>query len=396
MKRNPNRVARLQRAAAEDSAAGRRLAPPAPVRGWLQALRDGNRIFLAALGLSALAALYWGLIASDRYVSEAHIIIQQTDPEAGDSGGLSRIVGMAGGGSDQLLLRDHLLSMDMLAVLEKQLGLREHFSNWRRDPLSRIWFSSMPMEKFRGYFDSRVSVDFDEYSGVLILRAQAFDPQTAQAIARLMVEEGERHMNSMAHALAQAQVEFLQRQVVDLNERAIAARQKLIEFQNQNGLASPAAAAQSVEQIISRLEAQQADLQTRRSALLGYLVAGSPAVREVDLQIAAVRRQIEAERKRLASTEGATLNRTIEAYQRLEQEASFAQDLYKSALSALEHGRIEATRVLKKVSVLQSPNLPEHALEPRRLYNTVVFLLASLLVAGVLNLIVVIIRDHRD
>jgi capsular polysaccharide transport system permease protein len=86
----------------------------------------------------------------------------------------------------------------------------------------------------------------------------------------------------------------------------------------------------------------------------------------------------------------------VEQYQTLEMQAQFAQDLYKSAITALEHGRVEATRTLKKVSVLQSPNLPEYALEPRRLYNSIVYLIVSLLIAGLVNLVIIIIRDHRD
>jgi capsular polysaccharide transport system permease protein len=46
--------------------------------------------------------------------------------------------------------------------------------------------------------------------------------------------------------------------------------------------------------------------------------------------------------------------------------------------------------------VLQSPSLPEASIEPRRLYNIIVFTLVALLVAGVLYLIGAIIRDHRD
>jgi capsular polysaccharide transport system permease protein len=369
----------------------------AGIRDFFHPARLQRAILLSALGLSLLAALYWGLIASDRYVSEAHVIIQRTDLAGSGATDFSSLLGgTPAGHSDQLLLRDHLLSLDMLNVLESRLKLREHFSSWRRDPLSRIWFSRMPMERFKEYFLSRVSVEYDEYTGVLVLRAQAFDPATAHAIAAAMVEEGERHMNGMAHALAREQVAFIERQATELGERSNAARRKLLEFQNANGLTSPAGTAQTLESIIGRLESQLTELQTRRSALLGYLVPGSPSVREIDLQIAATREQIGKEQKRLASPEGNTLNRTVEEYQRLELEAQFAQDLYRSALAALEQGRIEATRTLKKVSVLQSPSVPEYPLEPRRLYNAFVFLLFALLFAAVLNLVVVIIRDHRD
>lgn len=77
-------------------------------------------------------------------------------------------------------------------------------------------------------------------------------------------------------------------------------------------------------------------------------------------------------------------------------EAAFAQDVYKTALVALEKGRIEATRTIKKVSVLQSPTQPEYALEPRRFYNTLVFILVAMLLAGVAHLLAAIVRDHKD
>jgi hypothetical protein len=66
----------------------------------------------------------------------------------------------------------------------------------------------------------------------------------------------------------------------------------------------------------------------------------------------------------LTSAKGQSLNKTVEEYQRLELEAQFQQDAYKSALVALEKGRVEATRTLKKVLVLQSPSMPEYPLRP--------------------------------
>jgi capsular polysaccharide transport system permease protein len=337
------------------------------------------------------------LIASDRYVSEAHVIIQRTEISGAEASGLSGMLGMASGTfADQLLLRDHLLSVDMLRTLDARLDLRDHFSDWRRDPLSRMWFRDSSIESLEDHFEDRVSVDFDEYTGVLLIRAQAYDPETAQAITTLMVEQGERHMNAIARELAREQVGFLERRVEDLSERLAKARAEVLAFQNTNSLASPQGVAGAVESNISRLEGSLADLQTRRSAMLGYLMPSSPSVKEIDFQIAATRKQIERERRRLAAPEGNTLNTTLEQFQQLEKRAQFAEDIYKSALVALEQGQVEATRTLRQVSVLQSPSLPEASREPRRLYNTFVFLLVSLLLAGISNLIAVIIRDHRD
>jgi capsular polysaccharide transport system permease protein len=130
--------------------------------------------------------------------------------------------------------------------------------------------------------------------------------------------------------------------------------------------------------------------------MLGYLMPASTNIVDIALQISAVEKQISQEKGRLASPTGKTLNRTVEEFQRLQMNAEFEQDVYKTTLTALEKGRVEATRTLKKVSVLQYPNQPQYPLEPRRIYNTLVFILFALMVAGIMHLLAAIIRDHKD
>lgn len=356
-------------------------------------------IMEVALMASVLGAGYWFLWASDRFVSEAHVIIQRTELSGGATFDLSSL--LSGGSSsgnkpDQMLLRDHLMSVDMLKTLDAKLKLREHYSDRSHDILSRLWQRDAPMETFHAHYLSRTSVEFDEYSGVLVIKAQAYDRPTAQAITASLVGEGERFMNSLAHNLAQSQVAFLERQVNQLADRATQARQALLSYQNRKGMASPQATAETISAIVARLQAQRAELETQRSALQSYLVPGHPNIVQLNQQIASVDRQLALEQGKLAAPGGNTLNRTVEEYQRLEMQAGFAQDMYKTALTALEQGRIEATRTLKQMSVVQSPSKPERSMEPRRAYNSLVFLLVALLLAGVAQLLISIMRDHKD
>ncbi|WP_051303628.1 chain-length determining protein [Comamonas composti] len=352
-----------------------------------------------ALAVSLLAALYWGLIASDRYVSEARVLIQSTDMGAGqalDLGNLLAGTGNASARGDQLLLRERLLSVDMMQRLDQQLQLREHYSSDEHDILSRLFWHESSQEFFHRYYLKRVSVDYDEYAGTLIVQAQAFAPEMAHRITQALVQEGEQFMNLMGHQLAQEQVEFLEQQVKERSQQAQEARQRLLAYQNKKGLLSPQATAENLAAIVNKLEAQLTDLAARKAALLGYLAPSAPGVVEIDLQIKAVEKQIQTEQQRLTSPRGQTLNRAVEEFQRLEMEAAFAQDTYKSALLALEKGRINATRKLKKVSVLQSPTEPEYPLRPRRLYNIATWALAALLLAGIAQLLMAIVRDHKD
>jgi capsular polysaccharide transport system permease protein len=368
------------------------------IRGWLMPTLERQRSFRVVVIAALLAVFYWGIIASDRFVSEAHIIIQRTDMSGGAALDLGSLISGSSGTNraDQLLLRDYLLSVDILNKLDTKLGLRSHYSAWGHDPISGMWFKDTSQEQFHQYFLSRVSVEFDDYAGVLVIKAQAYDAQTAQAIANMLVEEGERAMNELAHRMAQDQVEFVEKQVAESARKLHEARSAVLDYQNRKGMVSPQSTADTLTAVINRLESQHTDLQARRSSLLGYLSSKAPSIVELDMQIDAIEKQIVKEQARLAAPGGKTLNKAVEEYQLLEMTAMFAEDVYKTSLIALEQSRMEATRMLKKVSVLQSPTLPQYPMEPRRIYNITVFILVILLLTGIVHLLAAIIRDHKD
>lgn len=358
-----------------------------------------NGILGLALLSTVLATVYWTLIASDRYVSEAHIMIQRTElPGVGatDLGGLLSGITNTGNRTDQLVLRDHLLSIDMLKKLDARLHLRAHYSDWHRDPLSRLWFRDEPIEKFHDYFLTRLRIDLDDYTGGLVVDAQAYDPKTAQAIVNTMVQEGEAFMNENDHRLVAAQVRFLEGEVERTHERNERARQAVLAFQNKAGLISPEDSVRQIAGIVAQLQSRRATLQTQLATLQSYLVPNHPDVVSLRQQIQAVEAQMANEQARITSPSGPSLNRTAERFQRLQQEASFSQALYQTTLAALEKGRIDAMRTVKKVSLLQSPTLPEYAAQPKRLYNSLVFGVLAFLLAGVTLLLIAIVRDHID
>jgi capsular polysaccharide transport system permease protein len=372
--------------------------PPTQKSGKLLSVIAKHRTLIVVFILSVFASIYWGKIASDRYVSEAHIIIQSTDIASGESVDFTSLLsGMGGGGkSDQMLLRDRLLSVDMLKILDAKLDLRGHYSDKSHDLLSRMWAKDVPQEWFYDYYRSRVSVEFDDFAGLLIVRAEGFDPKMAHAIVAMLVEEGGRTMNEMAQDLAREQMAFVGKQVSKLAKQFQRSRLAVIAYQNQKGLVSPQDSAKSLANTIEQLRAQRVSLQAQRNVLLGYLSPQAPGVVELDLQLAALEEQIEKEEAHLTAPKGNTLNSVVEEFERLQLAAGFAEDVYKTALIVLEKSRMEATRTIKKVSILQEATLPEYPVEPRRIYNIIVFILLTLLLSGIMHLLAAIVRDHKD
>lgn len=350
--------------------------------------------WVLALVAIFMAVIYWNLIATDRYVSEAVIVMESPDISPSNLNFSSLLSGTSGS-ADLLLLREHLLSVDMLVKLDQQLDLRQHFSQSTIDWLSRMPADSS-IEGFHRYFLNRVDVKFDDYAAVLRIRVQAFSPETAQRIAELMIQLGESHMNEMGRRLAAEQLDFIENQAEVLNERLLAVREELLDFQNEHGLVSPSGTVESIFAVVAQLEGQLASLQAQRKALSNFQSATSSQMIQLNHQINALKQQIELEKNKMAASSGDALNRLSADYETLQLKAGFALELYSNALLVLENTRVEVARKLKQVSVLQYPSTPEYSVEPRRLRQTIVFTIFVVFIAGILHLLRTVIRDHHD
>ncbi|WP_416137646.1 chain-length determining protein [Halomonas sp. HK25] len=337
---------------------------------------------------------YWFVWAEDRYLSRATVVLESPQIAQPDISFSSILTGAAGD-KDLLLLREHLLSVDMLKRLQEELGFRRHYSE-HGDIFARLHDAAAPIEDLHQYYLRRVDVEMDEYAGVLNIEVQAYTAEFAHQMVQLLLEAGERHMNDMGQRLAEEQVAFLEQQLMRLEGRLDEARAELLVFQNREGLVSPTSTVESINQVVATLEGELARMQAQRQALSSYQSVQSSDMRRVQAEIEALREQIEKQRDRLAQATGESLNRISSEYQTLELKAQFAQETYSSALAALENTRLEAARKLKQVSVLQSPLFPEYPTRPDRLYNATLFAIVVIFLAFIASMLVLIIRDHRD
>jgi capsular polysaccharide transport system permease protein len=359
-----------------------------------------RRLVQLTFVIGLLTTIYWIFFASDRYVSEANVIIRKTDSADMPSLDISSLVSGSGvstvSRADQLLLRDYLLSVDMLKKLDAQLDLRKHFSDSSHDAVSRMWFKNASIEWFYRYYLSMVDIEYDEYAGVLRITVQAYDPKIAHAMADMLVKDGEQYMNLLGHQMAEAQISFLTSQVEEAQDRFQKASHELLAYQNKEGMISPTDTAQSIGAIVANLETQRVQLQTQLASLPKSLDPNHPNIVLLKQSLAAVDRQIAEQNAKLARPSGRTLNASVEEFQRLQMQQSLSEDLYKSALLGLQKGRADSLRLLEKVSVLQSPTMPEYSTQPRRLYNVILTLLITFMLAGMLKLIESIVLDHVE
>ena len=93
---------------------------------------------------------------------------------------------------------------------------------------------------------------------------------------------------------------------------------------------------------------------------------------------------------------GASLTSKSAAFERFSLDRTFAEKQLATAMTSLETARSEAQRKQLYLERLVQPNLPDKAIEPRRVRSILMVLALGLILWGVVSLLVASIREHAD
>jgi len=357
-----------------------------------------RRLKVALIALPMLLGIiYYTLIASDRFTSESIVAVKSAVVTPGVGGAIS--LGSGTGllsWEDTLYLLDYVHSGSLARQLNERLKLREHFEQPRADLFYRLWPGSS-VEWFVHYYRSRVELEFSDVNGLLTIRTQGFDAETAEKLNRAILDSSERFVNDFSHRVAAEQMKFSQGEVESASIRMQAARAKLVAFQTANKILDPVAQSAAASALTAELQATIARLEADLKNKLAFMQPDAPQVVTLRDQITANKAQLEAEKARTTNAVGGDRLGTLNTeYQNLLLNAAFAEDAYKSANAALEAARIEAARKLKSLVIVEPPTRAETAEYPRRIYNLLTLLVLCAILYSVVRLIVATIQEHQD
>lgn len=346
-----------------------------------------------------LAIIYYGLFAADRYVSTAQIVVRQVGGnEAPQVPGLAVMLNGFNPTSreETLYLRQFLTSQDMLNVLQKKLNWKEHYEGRWRDPFFLLWPNASQEDEL-DYYRRMVTAYFDEQTGLLSIEVQAFEPKFAESVLEVILAESERFVNEISHRMAREQMAFAQSELAKARKIYEERREELLAFQSNNSLLDAEAAAKARAGVIAELEASLTKERTTLKSLLSTLNPNTPQVKQQRNRIQAIEHQLAVETKRLVSHAGdEQLNVVASKYRNLVIDASIAEEAYKFSVSSVESARIEASKKLRSLVTVVSPNFPDKAIYPERIYNLITILIALLLLYGISRFVIATIEDHRD
>ncbi len=362
-------------------------------RSWKKSHRLGG--FQWVMACFAIAVIYFGFIASDRYVSRADIVVKQSDQIKMLPDALS-MLGLGGSNhEDVLLIQDYLKSADLLDKLDKELDLKAHYQSHKVDFFSRLP-NDVSREQFLKYYREHLSLHLDDLSGVLTIELQAFDPAYGQQVVTQMLKESEGFINRLGHQVALEQLSFVEKEVDRSYQRLQREKAKVLEFQNTHHLISPESTSTARMGVVSQIEAQLAQQQAQLKQLQSYMKESAPSVISVQARVDALTEQLAQEKAKLTGVDKDAMNEVTASYMDVETQATLAADLYKTGLISLEQARIEAYRKLKHLLVISKPTLAEEAEYPRRLYNLVTIAVLLCLLYGLIVMGLATLREHQD
>ncbi len=362
---------------------------------WWRKLPVG---FLLVVVLPTLiAAVYYLLIASPRYVSEARFVVRS--PERMQPAGLGMMlqgVGLGGGHTDAFAVHEYITSRDGLKDLQRRFDVGAIIGRQGVDVFSkypRPWERRTEEGLYKG-FQKFITVGFDSSTGISTLRVEAFTAQDAQAMSNALLAGGEALVNRLNERSARDGIVEAVRAEAEARARLADVQQRLTAFRNREGFIDPRLQATESSQLIGGMLATLAQLRAEREQIQ-VAAPQSPQLSVLDGRIAAYERQVSAERAKLAGGSN-SLAPSLGAYQDLVLEQELADRQVGMAAAALVSARQEARRQNLYLERIVNPSLPDKSTEPRRWLALLTVLTSALLVYGVGWLVWAGVREHRQ
>jgi capsular polysaccharide transport system permease protein len=361
-------------------------------------LGHAKPLFLATVVVPTLAAtIYFGLLASDVYLSQSQYVVRSPDkPATSGLGILLKSVGFSNAGDEIFITQDFVKSRDALRSLNQDRAVEKAFGNPAISVFDRFnpfgWSGSF--EDLYSYYGKKIAIEHDSTSSITTLTVKAFTAEDARRMNRQLLDLSEALVNRLNNRGEFDLLGFAQREAHEAEVEARRASQALAAFRNRQGIIDPERQATVQLQLVSKLQDELigARLQLQQ---LQSLAPENPQIPLLRTRIAGLTRQVDSEVDRVAGGRG-SLSANAVQYQRLALDREYADRRLTAALASLQEARNEARRKQAYVERIVDPNLPDEAQQPRRLRGIFATFVLGLVAYSILTMLLAGIREHRD
>lgn len=363
---------------------------------WFNTQSIYIRSFLALIVLPTfVAGGYYGLFVSDIFVSEARFAVRTGSPSISTDLFNTIVSGSGSASEDAIIVRDYILSHDLMTDLDRRLGIRAHYSSADIDLFSRFDVDETN-EEFLNFFRKKIEIRIDAQTNITTLRVKAFDAAKAQEIANAIIELSEALVNRISERIVDDSLVFARTEVDESETRIKAANKAITDFRSTMNSINPGEETSAVLRIVTELEGRLAESRAELIQAENFMSADSPQVLNIRNKVNALALQITNERQRLTSGKDSVIDYTslIDTYEPLALEKELARQFYASALASLEVARAEAQLKQRYLLLFVRPQIPDKAIEPERVRSTLIIFAALCIIYAISGLVWAAIKDH--
>lgn len=377
-------------------------AAPGRLKRFFSGPGSTNRwlFILAVVVPTVLATLYYGLIASNVYISESRFVVRSPQKQNSGTllGSLLDGTGFNRAQDDSYAVHDFISSRDALQRINEQIDLRKAFSGAGKvDRFSRFpgLDGDDSFEALHEYYQKkRISISHDAATSITVLRVSAFTAQEAQRINELLLGMSEQLVNRLNDRGREDMVRYA-RSVVEENERkAREASQALSNYRSSKAVFDPERQSTIQLQAISKLQDELIATKTQLAQVVTY-TPDNPQVPMLRTRIATLQKEIDNETAKVAGGATSLTNKAAD-FERLALDRTFADRQLASALTSLEQARNDAQRKLLYLERIVKPMVPDEAVEPKRLRSVFATFFIGLIAWGILVILLAGVREHHD
>lgn len=342
-----------------------------------------------------LTTIYNLIIASPVYISESKVIIKAVGDTATTSfGAFLKSFGISDAStSSSSIVVGFSKSRDVMDILNKQFSLKSYFSN-KGDFLSK--FNPIGIdnsdEKFYLYFTKMVVNSWvDNTSNIVTIQTRAFDSHMAYNINQEILLQAENFINLLNKRASLTAMRYYEDQINNSRKKIDDASKRLVSFFKQTGVVSSEAQVLSNVQMITELQKQLTEKKIEYSRIKS-LAPENPVLETLQNEIKRIESEINKNFSVLSSHVGkhsVTLELAKTELQTLQAELNAHIQAYIQAQNQafMKHLFIEK---------VQSPTLPDKAMEPKEAKNIFTVFAVGFILWGIVSLLIAGVKEHKS
>ena len=372
------------------------LKPEKSKKSWLSKISP--LMWVTVIVPTLVSVVYFGVMASDRYTSQSSFVVRSPKSQSSLSGlgAILQGTGFTRAQDDIYTVQEYMRSRSSLEELRQSLPVRE-FYEAKGDVFSR--FNGFGFrgeeEAFYQYYRDQLNITFDAVSGISTLNVTAFDAAESQKINSALLKQGEALINQLNDRARSDTVRYAEEVVKVAEERVKEASQNLTDYRIENGVFDLKTQSEVQMGLVSKLQDELIVIQTQLDQVRA-VTPENPQIPGLMAREKSLRKEISQQLRAISGSGKQSLSNQAADYQRVFLENQLAEQQLAAAITSLESAKAEADRQQLYLEVISSPNLPDLAHEPKRLYNIVATLIIGLMIFGIVSLLTASVREHKN